>query len=320
MGNIDVSVQKNVDFNKEVFKDINKFVTTNVNLNGDLAEAEADAEAFGTEDYYALAETDTFAIVDRTGGGVECTPTLSSGQLQFEGNVDPFSFGDPIEIDFSQVDPPDEGVDGEVPDVDDFNAVGHFSPMNNDPAGGDDPGADIGLPKETLFIEDLVIVDTGADPINLGEGVFEYFYTNPEPLSINFGERSIDRNGDTLIEQCETGLLTVELPANEAFEVLENQNTGAVEIALQAGDALFTFDPDCDSADCAENTETFTMQAAFDFVAESLGEIAEYDFNMLTNEIVWYTPTATDGGEVQAFAYSESTAALDLIGGTDVVI
>ncbi len=87
-GNINVDIFKNVNFNKFVNKDINKQVTVNVDIVGYLAEAEADAEAFGSEVYYPLAETDTFAIVDATEGHTAFAYSESTAALDLiEGAV-----------------------------------------------------------------------------------------------------------------------------------------------------------------------------------------------------------------------------------------
>ena len=59
-GDIFASIGKDINFNKVVTKDITKTVFVDVVNPDQLAEAEADAEAFGE---YALAQTDTFAIV-----------------------------------------------------------------------------------------------------------------------------------------------------------------------------------------------------------------------------------------------------------------
>ncbi|MEM8827915.1 MAG: hypothetical protein AAGE96_00990 [Cyanobacteria bacterium P01_G01_bin.19] len=59
-GNIDFSINANVNSNKVVNLDIFKTVEANVNNPDQLATALADAEAFGT---YALAETETFTYV-----------------------------------------------------------------------------------------------------------------------------------------------------------------------------------------------------------------------------------------------------------------
>ncbi len=319
MGNLAFDITKNVNLNKVVNLNIDKNVEVDVDIDDLLATAEADAEAFGER---ALAETDAYTYVREDTS--DCEPTFSSGQLQFEGNVEPFAPdpdptvapGEDIEIVFNQ--DSDPGVNGELPDVDDFNAIGHFSPMDGDPA----PPADTGLPQPTLSISDLTLnpfADIPDPPDEPNQDLWEY--VNQDEILIDFGTRSIDRNGDGEIEDCETGTLTATIPEDSIFSVSFETENGAVEIGLEldttaSNPATLIFDPDCDSAVCMENTETFTMLADVNFIAETLGGLAEYDFNMLTDEIVWYQGGSGDG---EAFSYAESTAALDLNGDDNVI-
>ena len=71
MGNVFfvTDVNKNVDINKDVDLDVDKNVFSNVDLQGNLATAEASADAIGATDFFGglLAETDTFAQVTEDG-------------------------------------------------------------------------------------------------------------------------------------------------------------------------------------------------------------------------------------------------------------
>ena len=62
MGDINFSVFKEVNLNKQVTLDVDKNVNVDVDNNDILATAEADAEAFGREN--ALAEVDTYTFVN----------------------------------------------------------------------------------------------------------------------------------------------------------------------------------------------------------------------------------------------------------------
>ena len=61
MGDIAFNIEKFVDLNKVVNLDVLKTVEVNVNNPDQLATAEADAEAFGTN---ALAEVDAYTYVN----------------------------------------------------------------------------------------------------------------------------------------------------------------------------------------------------------------------------------------------------------------
>jgi len=63
----DTNVTKDVLIVKNVTVDVDKAVTTTVNLTGNLATAEASADAIGADADGRLAETETFAQV--TAGG-----------------------------------------------------------------------------------------------------------------------------------------------------------------------------------------------------------------------------------------------------------
>lgn len=82
MGNISVDVFKDVDFNKEVFKNINKVVAINLDLDGWMAEAEADAEVLHDGQFESLVQTDTFAIVDAV-NFIESAYSESTAALDF---------------------------------------------------------------------------------------------------------------------------------------------------------------------------------------------------------------------------------------------
>ena len=54
----DSVVKKDVDLDKDVYLDVDKYVHSKVDLKGNLATAEASADAYGKD---TLAEADTFA-------------------------------------------------------------------------------------------------------------------------------------------------------------------------------------------------------------------------------------------------------------------
>lgn len=65
--NFNTDVDKTVDITKNVFLTVDKFVTSFVDLQGNLATAEASADAIGANAEGLLAETDTFAQVTEDG-------------------------------------------------------------------------------------------------------------------------------------------------------------------------------------------------------------------------------------------------------------
>ncbi|MDJ0744524.1 MAG: hypothetical protein QNJ32_14350 [Xenococcaceae cyanobacterium MO_167.B27] len=302
MGDIAFNIFKDVDLNKVVNLDIDKNVDVNVNNPDILATAEADAEAFGPN---ALAEVDAYTYVNFEDG---VPPIFSSGQLQVEGGTLPFAGtppGDDIFIDFNQDVSP--GITGELPDVDDVNAIDHFADLDGVPA----PPADTGLPQPLLTITDLLLtpVNNTIEPPGTPPDVDLWEYTNNAPFEVDFGIRNVERNSVTGFQPGETGNLILTVPADESWEVLFNTSTGAVEVNLEVDNAFFTFTPMGDLDDCPLNNEPFVASADFDFIADSLGQLAGYEFQALTDEIIWYGCE----GQGEAFAYAESTAGLDLL-------
>ena len=333
MGNIAVDIAKNVDFNKFVTKDIFKDVTTNVNLNGDLAEAEADAEAFGTSDYYALAETDTFAIVDRTGEGSsdDLIPTEPvEGQVDVLGNVPPFELG-PDNIAFdgdgNEIPGPDGANDSigidftgdgtDPPDVDDVNAVGALASLDGVPSGPDEPlpfNQSNASSQPALTITDLNLTQSGI-AIDIPGGV-EAPFTSDANFVVDFGIREVDRNGQDGIEEDlgEVGRLTLTVPADTIY-LAEFLTGGGVEVefgSLEAGDAFFTFEPN-GGIGASANTIEVPTEGRFVFESETLGVFADYAFEAIGDFTGFELVQIPGMGAVEAFAYSESTAALDLI-------
>ncbi|MDJ0533523.1 MAG: hypothetical protein QNJ70_13720 [Xenococcaceae cyanobacterium MO_207.B15] len=291
MGDIAFTIEKFVDLNKVVNLDIDKNVNVNVDNPDQLATAEADAEAFGP---FALAEVDAYTYVNIEPDG-ETQTIFNSGQVQVEGGASVFAGtppGDPLTIVFE--------------DADDVNALGVLAPLDGNPA----PPADTPLPQPTLTIDDLNLIDSGATPIPVTDGIL-YEYENPELFEIDFGMRWIDRNLNAIIDGGETGNLSLSVPEGDIWEVLFNTDTGAVEIDIAESNAIFLFTPDpMNPSDIPSNNDPFEVLAAFDLVADSLGDLGGYEFQALAD---FPYDTVTGGGDGEAFAYAESTAGLDLL-------
>ncbi len=233
MGDIFVEIGKDIDFNKVVTKDITKTVFVDVVNPDQLAEAEADAEAFGE---HALAQTDTFAIVtpdtafaysestaalDLNGDRV-CFPCFWEGGFGADGNTNVwFTGGDGA--DGSTV--PDN-LSIEFIDVDDIDGLGDLELLSSPPPNN---VPDAPLPDPAFSISNLeLLAENPLDPIDLGVPE-EYRLT--QDLVISFGERTINIctsepdcvGADTTPEDL-TGELTVTVAAGALFlvEFLDN--------------------------------------------------------------------------------------------------
>ena len=259
MGDINVSVAKNVDLTKLVNKDIFKQVTVDVNNNDILAEAEGDAEAFGPN---ALAQVDVFTFVRQEngdGGVIELFP----GAVDADGNTGNFELSDatnnlmdvPILPDPDPMTPPNpptgdftvpntvtipfatkgqESPEGEIiPDVNDVNGSGKlnlFPPPDGEnalPALGNPNPSDPGLsfdinPDMILTITD----DPGVtNPAVVFDGDLQVIYDLQGNLVIDFGQRTIDTQPGEQGDPCDncgeevTANLTLTIPDDTDFQV-----------------------------------------------------------------------------------------------------
>ncbi len=323
MGDIAFNIEKFVDLNKVVNLDIDKLVNVNVNNPDILATAEADAEAFGP---FALAEVDAYTYVSREG---EPQTTFAPGEIDVLGNTSFFDLTGDIDV-------PD-GLPGEdgtvaaeitlnfttnvqpenVPDVDDVNGFGKLEPLTAPPPDI----ADAPLPQTgVLEITDLNL-EFEAFVGTTGAGNLEVEYTTTDNWVVDFGVRTLDIDGATPGVPT-TAQLTLTIPEGTDFLVEYLAPTtpvpdpgvgffdppqGPIELEFDAFDTggigFFTFD--------GENYEL----TAFELVAESLqpevgiGNIGDYAFEAVAN----FPMTMDGGGDGEAFAYAESSAALDLL-------
>ena len=295
MGDIAFNIAKFVDFDKVVNLDIDKNVDVTVNNPDILATSEADAEAFGPN---ALAEVDAFTYV-KSGETV-----TSPGQMDALGNTIEFEQGpdedgdgypDTIRIELDG-DPTVQQPDGTfLPDVDDINGLEHLAPVNAPPP---DNLPDLQLPVEVntngftdgakYDLTDKVLVQTGNI---IAPGIAEYRLDSD--FIVNYGQRTLD----TLLDPGPYELNLV-VPAGTIYEVDFPAFPDISEKEL-----IFNDDPtsvQVEFGPIRTDVLQYTQTAAF------IGSIGEwsYDVNVIFHEEI-------DGGE--AFAYAESTAALDLI-------
>ena len=182
---------------------------------------------------------------------------------------------------------------------------GAFADLDGIPPG--DGTNDVGLPQPNLTISNLDLTASAdvADPA--GGDLWEY--TNDNDLLIDFGSRNVERNGIAGFQPGETGNLSLTVPAGDTFDVLFTVTDG-IEIDFADTNGFFTFVPD-GGAELPSNNETVIAPADVDLIADSVGELAGYEIQGIA-DIPWHIPgqDIVDGGT--AFAYAESTSALDL--------
>ncbi|MBE9043184.1 hypothetical protein IQ255_01960 [Pleurocapsales cyanobacterium LEGE 10410] len=292
MGDINFNIEKNVDLNKNVNLQIDKNVNANVDNEDLLATSETDAEAFGEN---ALAETDAFTYVNSE-PGEPGEPVLNPGSIDVLGNIDDLVIGDDgddddeladtIEIVFDSAgDPP--------PDVDDINGFGSLASLSAPPPGQDTP-----LPDPLLSVTDLNLTQTGE----IIEPLVEGLYTNDADWVVNFGERTLDLDGDGT-ETTDELLFTV--PEGSLFLADFSPPGPEIEVIFEGFAAdnpgFFTFD----------GVDYPTTGFVTEFESLQIGATGDWAFEAASNFGGAVPPIP---GEGEAFSYGESTAALDLNG------
>ncbi|MGK7895038.1 MAG: hypothetical protein AB4372_15805 [Xenococcus sp. (in: cyanobacteria)] len=285
MGNIAVDVFKNINFNKVVDKEIIKNVDVNVDIDNPLAESEADAEAFGPN---PLAQTDTFAYVNAERDGIIEFP--SDGQVDALGNASIeltndangnglVDTGDTITITYL--------------DVDDINGIEHWLELSSPPPGT--PDAD--LPVPGVFVPSDKVLLIGEESTEF-PGEFEA--TLQGDHTIDFGIRTLPSY--ELYGGPHNFDITV--PGGSQYLVEVNNELGEIEVEYDIRPivaqpaVLINFGPN----NVDVETEFYTQEAA------QIGALGEWNFDV-RGTLLGARPGL---GEQEAFAYSESTAALDL--------
>ena len=322
MGNIAFNVEKFVDLNKVVTLDIDKNVDVTVDNPDILATAEADAEAFGSN---ALAEVDAFTYVNQFSTSMDedvvvdvdalGNTTLTEQSNFFEESFDldgdevpdvTYELPNNITVNF---DTPD-GTTG-LPDIDDLNWTGGLE--GNDTI----PGADTPLPTEGFAAndKDLVYLETVGAVLEPDDSVVVTArYQLATPWVVNFSPPDRTITGEI---KTATDSLSIEIPQGTTYLVefldedgdLANPSFEAKEYEFEAfpatGRGQWVFGSDRFDVDVyvQEGEEIFDIGFG-DWAFEALGTIT-------INGVV---------EDAEAFAYAESTSALDLNGeGTDVL-
>ncbi|MGK7948300.1 MAG: hypothetical protein AB4368_05710 [Xenococcaceae cyanobacterium] len=284
MGDINFNIAKDVNLNKVVNLDIDKNVDVNVNVDALLATAEADAEAFGE---FGLAEVDAYTYVN------EGTPTTqeSPGQVDAVGNAE-VSLS--IDDGNNTIDVGDQ-ITVNHEDVDDIDGFDHFADLSSPPP--DTP--DVPLPDDLLGIDNKVIDITGeVDGVdNLFTGVLT------DDVVIDFGERTL-----STLQDPGPYPLTVTIAAGTEYLVDQLLDGNGDPIP---GDFEVDFNgtPDDITVEFAGSTTIIEIEElAYTQEAAGIGAVGEWNFDVLVNIIEDHS--GDNGGE--AFAYAESTSAVDL--------
>ncbi|NBD16803.1 MAG: hypothetical protein GVY04_11900 [Cyanobacteria bacterium] len=309
MGDINFNIAKDVNLNKQVQMDINKNVDVNVNNPDQLATAEADAEAFGPN---ALAEVDAYTLVtpptEMPGEVFE-----DSGAIDVVGNTTDFGLEGSVEIVGGDGDLPEDitvnlsNSDGELPDADDINAGGSLASLDGS-ATTDTP---ISVPDAPLsFDNDLNL--SFVQEIAVGNpATAEAEYSIDNDVVVSFGNQDLDLNGDGNSVDDE---LTLTIPAGSTFFVEELAN-GEIELEFASapeGDPILWSHDDLEG-DLAPDSPIDTPFEVTAFVqdAQDAGlEDIEADWAFQAGIFDRIEGIPGEGGT--AFAYAESTSALDL--------
>ncbi|MGK7948298.1 MAG: hypothetical protein AB4368_05700 [Xenococcaceae cyanobacterium] len=275
MGDINFNIAKDVNLNKVVNLDIDKNVDVNVNVDDLLATAEADAEAFGE---FALAEVDAYTYVSEGEPG-DSEIIESPAQVDAVGTADVsfpsgLSIGDQITVNHL--------------DVDDIDGFDHFAELSSPPP--DTP--DVPLPDPLLSIDDKVIEITGE----LGGGLFTGVLT--DDVEINFGERTL-----STLEDPGPYPLTVTIAAGTEY-IVDELAGGALELDFDGTPADITVEFEGSTTIIEIEELAYTQEAA------GIGQAGEWNFDVVANIIEEVGGPPTPG---EAFAYAESTSAVDLL-------
>ena len=291
MGDLAFNIEKFVDLNKVVTLDIDKLVNVNVNNPDILATAEADAEAFGP---FALAEVDAYTYVSREG---DSQTIILPGQVDAVGNAQLFLSGGDGIIDVG------EQLTVDHVDVDDINGFDQFADLSSPPPDTPDaflpalnPAGDL-----SFDISDKVINITAETAIpNEFVGVLD------APVVIDFGVRTLD-SAVLLPENQGPANFSITIAAGTEYLVEQLlDNTGAPipgDFELEFNGIPANVTAQFGGVDIDIETIAYTQEAA------GIGQVGEWNFDFLGNTI-----EVIDGGvDGEAFAYAESSAALDLL-------
>ncbi len=313
MGDLAFNIEKFVDLNKVVTLDIDKTVDVNVNNPDQLATAEADAEAFGSN---ALAETDAYTYVNEgdddrffSEGFIDAignsTELLQEGEVTGEsGNIFPQII---TQFFTPQTD--------NLPDIDSINAPGeenhlrHFDNALMDQANNPLPvlnfedtnfSFDPQNDKVWEFVQDLTV--EGGIPTAEYRLLNNWTVVLESPTPLDMDGDGIAGNGPVTMVIPQDTLYLVEFPLAGGKEIEFEQFVDDPE-KLAGGNGYFLFDDTLD--ECHNDVFPFLSYVQS---AETLEQgISDWAFQASYESDC---PGGDRNGE--AFAYAQSTAALDL--------
>ena len=330
MGNLAFDISKIVDLNKTVNLNIDKNVDVNVNIDDLLATAEADAEAFGT---FALAEVDAYTFVNEGSGGMSMTEdvvvdvdalgntTLTEQVIDPDNLIEvtdtPYILPNNITVNFTDQDIDPEGL----PDIDDLNWTGGLignedvagdTPIPTDPDETGEPGFSPRSDKVLAFVEGQ---DPSPETQPDGSVIVFAEYELTQDWIVDFGERTI-----TGAEKTDTDSLSIVIPEGTTYlvEFLDEDGNPATGVeGFEAKEYEFEAFPVTGPGQWVFGPNSFDIET-YAQVGEEIFDIGfgDWDFQALGTIILEeFVP-----GDGEAFAYAESTSAVDLNGdGTDVL-
>ena len=351
MGNLAFDISKIVDLNKVVTLDIDKNVDVTVDNSDILATAEADAEAFGPN---ALAEVDAFTYVNVNGdGGGEYVLELGlldflGNSTNFElgelvdidvvdeGGSPAGTFTVAQELSIELTGP--ANADG-LPDIDDLNSFGKLEPVDIGIEGSSDNPLPIDDGDNFFAFSDdlnLVLADDPGAILRNGtdlelEVEYEYIGEDGGDLIINFGTQVLDILPIEAPDESELGICSSCDPEEGPFEgelllTIPNETKFLVtyEDAIAGGNDVTDGPIEIEFLEFAQdgadrgfytfNGVEYEVQD-FALTADSLGtEFEISDWAIEADALFPQCEVCSTNGDGEAFAYAESTSALDLNG------
>ncbi len=286
-----------------------------------MATAEADAEAFGT---FALAEVDAYTFVNENGGtsitedvvvdvdALGNTTLTDQTDLIEEAVIEPITQNTNniprnITVNFTQQD------GAGLPDIDDLNWTGGLignqdvaadTPIPTDPDGTGEPGFSPRSDK-VLELDDLVPLTAQLQ----GNGSVIVFaeYELTQDWIVHFGERTI--TGDI---KSETQDLSIRIPTGTRYlvEFLDQDGNPATGVeGFEAKEYEFEAFPEAGPGQWVFGEHSFDIET-YAQIGEEIFDLGfgDWDFQALGT----ITINGKTDGDGEAFAYAESTSAVDL--------
>ena len=332
MGDFNISVFKDVNLNKQVTLDVDKNVNVDVDNNDILATAEADAEAFGSEN--ALAEVDTYTFVNESGGTT--TTITAPGLVNGTGNSSVFESTSNGEVSGPRVPVPlgasqpitkitnglEQMVDWPIKIIQNFNPPSIFPQNTPIPVpnvasvvgGGILAGIQIPppptpapIPIPNVFTAtDKFLHLTGNIDQNPGPNVLLQYVLSAD-FEIDFGERTVVKPDGTVV--VDNAVLTV--AAGTPYLVEFDTTDGVMANPDDPIAFLFAGLPSDVSFRVGDHDDWNIIsynQTGASAQDPDVLNISEWTFDLDVEKV----QTLEIPGQREAFAYSQSLSAIDL--------